>query len=32
MFLIKEKRKNGTYLCIVQSYRDPVTKVTKKSE
>lgn len=30
MFLIKEKRKQGTYLCIVQSYRDPVTKVTKK--
>lgn len=30
MFLIKEKRKNGTHLCIVQSYRDPVTKVSKK--
>ncbi|MFV0518533.1 MAG: IS1634 family transposase [Aminipila sp.] len=29
MFLIKEKRKNGTNLCIVQSYRDPVTKVSK---
>ncbi len=30
MFLIKEKRKNGTYLSIVQSYRDPVTKATKR--
>lgn len=30
MFLIQEKRKQGTYLCIVQSYRDPVTKATKK--
>ncbi|MEE0742146.1 MAG: IS1634 family transposase [Emergencia sp.] len=30
MFLIKEKRKHGTYLCIVQSYRDPDTKKTKK--
>ena len=29
MFLIKEKRKHGTNLCIVQSYRDPVTKVSK---
>ncbi len=29
MFLIKEKRKNGTNLCIVQSYRDPITKVSK---
>lgn len=29
MFLIKEKRKNGINLCIVQSYRDPVTKVSK---
>lgn len=29
MFLIKEKRKNGTNLCIVQSYRDPVTKASK---
>ena len=29
MFLIKEKRKRGTHLCIVQSYRDPVTKVSK---
>lgn len=26
---IKEKRKNGTNLCIVQSYRDPITKVSK---
>lgn len=30
MFLIKEKRKHGTNLCIVQSYRDPVTKVSKR--
>ncbi len=30
MFLITEKRKNGTNLCIVESYRDPVTKKTKK--
>lgn len=29
MFLIQEKRKNGTNLCIVQSYRDPVTKASK---
>lgn len=29
MFLIKEKRKKGTNLCIVQSYRDPVTKASK---
>lgn len=29
MFLIKEKRKNGTNLCIVQSYRDPITKASK---
>lgn len=29
MFLIKEKRKHGTNLCIVQSYRDPVTKTSK---
>lgn len=29
MFLIKEKRKHGTHLCIVQSFRDPVTKVSK---
>ena len=29
MFLIKEKRKHGTNLCIVQSYRDPVTKRSK---
>jgi len=29
MFLVKEKRKNGTNLCIMQSYRDPVTKVSK---
>ena len=29
MFLIKEKRKHGTNLCIVQTYRDPVTKVSK---
>ena len=29
MFLIKEKRKHGTNLCIVQSYRDPITKVSK---
>lgn len=30
MFLIKEKRSHGTYLAIVQSYRDPETKKTKK--
>lgn len=30
MFLIQEKRTKGTYLAIVQSYRDPVTKKTKK--
>lgn len=29
MFLIQEKRKHGTNLCIVQSYRDPVTKASK---
>lgn len=29
MFLIKEKRKHGTNLCIVQSYRDPDTKTSK---
>ncbi len=29
VFLIKEKRKHGTNLCIVQSYRDPVTKTSK---
>ncbi|MBR0171637.1 MAG: hypothetical protein IJQ21_02485 [Lachnospiraceae bacterium] len=30
MFLIQEKRKRGTHLCIVQSYRDPVSKKTRK--
>ena len=29
MFLLKEKRKHGTNLCIVQSYRDPATKASK---
>ncbi len=29
MFLIQEKRKRGTHLCIVQSYRDPATKASK---
>ena len=29
MFLAKEKRKHGTNLCIMQSYRDPETKVSK---
>ena len=30
MFLVQEKRKNGIYLVIMQSYRDPETKATKK--